>query len=114
MKQARAFVQHSVTASHGDSEGTPVAILEAGAIGLPVVSTRHGGIKDVVVEGQTGFLVEEGDVQGMAERMLCLARDASLAERLGCNARNRICAEFSMENSIDNLSRIMKNAVERS
>lgn len=81
MRQARCFVQHSVVARSGDSEGTPVAVLEAGATGLPVVSTLHAGIPDVVIEGQTGFLVAEHDVEGMAERMLRLAQDAELAGR---------------------------------
>ena len=65
MRKARVFVQHSIRTVRGDSEGTPVSILEAGAAGLPVVSTRHAGIKDVVQHGSTGFLVEEGDVEGI-------------------------------------------------
>ena len=69
MQQARAFVQHSITTHDGDSEGTPVAVLEAGASGLPVVSTRHAGIKDAVIHEKTGFLVAEGDIARMAEHM---------------------------------------------
>jgi colanic acid/amylovoran biosynthesis glycosyltransferase len=69
MQAARAFVQHSVEAHDGDSEGTPIAILEAGACGLPVIATRHAGIPEVVVDGETGLLVDEGDVSGMAEHM---------------------------------------------
>jgi colanic acid/amylovoran biosynthesis glycosyltransferase len=64
MRNARGFVQHSVEAASGDSEGMPVAILEAGASGLPVVATRHAGIPDAVIEGTTGFLVDEHDVDG--------------------------------------------------
>ena len=112
MRQARAFVQHSVTTSYGDSEGTPVAILEAGSAGLPVVSTRHAGIKDVVIHGETGFLVEEGDIDGMAEYMLWLARDPTLAARLGEKARERICSEFSMEKSVGNLWHIIETVIE--
>ena len=48
---ARCFVQHSVVPSYGDAEGTPVAILEAQAAGLPAVATRHAGIVDAVVDG---------------------------------------------------------------
>jgi colanic acid/amylovoran biosynthesis glycosyltransferase len=111
LRKARCFVQHSVVAPDGDSEGTPVAILEAGASGLPVVSTRHGGIPDVVVEGETGFLVEEGDVSGMADRMLRLAEDPGLAGRFGRQARARIEAEFSMEKRIGQLWIIIESCI---
>lgn len=62
MKQARCYVPHSVVAPSGDCEGKPVAILEAWAAGLPVVSTRHAGIPNVVVGQETGFVVDEGDI----------------------------------------------------
>ena len=55
MRSVRCFVQHSVEAASGDCEGTPVAIIEAGATGLPVVATRHGGIPDVVIEGRVAL-----------------------------------------------------------
>ena len=61
-----AFMQHSIVADSGDSEGTPVAILEAQAASLPVIATRHAGIPDVVINNKTGLLVEELDVEGMA------------------------------------------------
>jgi glycosyltransferase involved in cell wall biosynthesis len=111
MRQARAFVQHSIRTNYGDSEGTPLTVVEAGATGLPVVATRHTGIEDVVVNGETGFLVDEGDVEGMAERMLQLGRDVPLAARLGRAAREWICAEFSMEKSIDILWRIIEATI---
>lgn len=107
MKQSRCFVQHSLVASNGDCEGTPVSIIEAGATGLPVVSTRHAGIPDVVVEGETGFLVDEGDVAGMAEAMIKLASDGELAARMGKAARARIESEFSSEKRLENLWRII-------
>lgn len=108
MRAARAFVQHSVRSRIGDSEGTPVAVLEAGASGLPVVATRHGGIPDVVIDGETGLLVDEWDVDGMAEHMVQLARDPALASRLGQNAKARIRREFPVEKSIENLWRIIE------
>jgi len=114
MRRARALVQHSVRTSSGDSEGTPVAVLEAQAAGLPVVATRHGGIVDVVLENETGLLVDEGDVRGMAEEMLRLAREPEMAARLGKAARARICAEFSMEKSIATLWRIIEKAMAQS
>jgi len=111
MRRARCFVQHSVVAPNGDSEGTPVAILEAGASGLPVVSTHHAGIPDVVIEGKTGFLVEERDVSGMAERMLRLATNPALAGRMGRCARSWIEAEFSITKRVGRLSEIIQSCV---
>lgn len=99
MRRARCFVQHSIEAPNGDCEGTPVGILEAGASGLPVVATRHAGIPDVVVDGETGLLVEEKDVRGMAAHMLALARDPALAGALGEKARRHIAENFSIEQS---------------
>jgi colanic acid/amylovoran biosynthesis glycosyltransferase len=110
MGGARAFVQHSVTAPSGDSEGTPVGVIEASASGLPVVATRHGGIPDVVIDGETGLLVEEGDVAGMAERMLRLVDDPPLAARLGAAGRARVIESFSMERSIAGLWDILARA----
>lgn len=110
MRKARAFVQHSLEAHNGDSEGTPVAVLEAGASGLPVVSTRHAGIPDVVIEEVTGLLVEERDVQGMTTEMLRLARDPGLAAKLGRSAREHIRHHFSMDRRINRLWSIIDGA----
>ncbi len=112
MRQARAFVQHSVTTSWGDMEGTPVAVLEAGAAALPVVATRHAGLQEAVVHGKTGFLVAEGDVDGMAVHMLALARDPDLAAHLGRRGREHICTKFSMARSIGRLWEIMARLIQ--
>jgi glycosyltransferase involved in cell wall biosynthesis/protein-L-isoaspartate O-methyltransferase len=112
LRQARMLVQHSVRAADGDSEGTPVVVLEAGATGLPVIATDHAGIRDVVVDGQTGFLVKEGDVGGMAECMIRLVEEPALANRLGKAARERICSEFTMQKSIANLWRIITASIQ--
>ena len=113
MRQARALVQHSVTASNGDSEGTPVAVLEAGAIGLPVVSTRHAGIPDVVAEGVTGLLVDERDVGEMARHMLTLIGNPALSAELGRNAAAHVRQYYTMEQSISRLTRILRAAANR-
>jgi len=112
MRGVRAFVQHSIQTSYGGKEGTPNAIMEAGASGLPVVATRHGGIPDVVLDGETGLLVEEGDIDGMAQHLLQLAREPELARRLGQAGRVKIRAEFSMEKSISQVWMRMKDCMQ--
>lgn len=110
MRCARAFVQHSVEAPDGDCEGTPVAILEASASGLPVVATKHGGIPDVVLHEQTGLLVNECDVPGMATQMLRLVQQPELAASLGRAGRQRVQAHFSTDRSISRLWEILQGA----
>lgn len=105
-----AFLQHSVTAADGGVEGTPVGILEAGASGVPVISTRHEGIKDVVIEGETGILVDEFDINGMAEAMMTLAADPAKAAAMGKKARINIEGNYSLQIHIDKLAAIISNA----
>lgn len=112
MRRARAFVQHSVEALSGDCEGTPVAILEAGASGLPIVSTRHAGIPDVVIEERTGLLVDERDVNGMAAQMIRLIENPRLAEKLGDAAREHIKAHFSMQHSLHRLWSVIESCIQ--
>ncbi len=111
MSDSLAFVQHSITAPDGDSEGMPVVILEAGAVGLPVISTFHAGIPDIVQDGVTGFLVKEKDVKGMAERMLLLVNDFDLAKKMGGTARKRISENFTMEMHIAKLNELIRNVL---
>lgn len=113
MRAARCFVQHSVEAPNGDCEGTPLGVLEAGASGLPVVSTRHAGIPDAVVEGETGLLVAEGDVGGMAGAMARLADDPALAGGMGRAARRHIAENFSVERSDRNLWAVIESCISR-
>ncbi|MFW6303225.1 MAG: glycosyltransferase family 4 protein [Candidatus Sumerlaeota bacterium] len=96
LKEGRCFVQHCMACESVEAEGGPsVSLLEACSAGLPAVVSRCGGLKDVVEDGQTGFLVDEGDIAAMAERMLKLAEDPSLATKMGNAARLRVEHHFS-------------------
>ncbi|MBK8877242.1 MAG: glycosyltransferase [Haliscomenobacter sp.] len=109
--RARAFVQHSIVAPvTGDSEGTPVAIVEASAAGLPVIATRHAGIKDTIVHGETGFLVGETEVEAMAEYMALLASEPQLAGKLGKAGAQFARLEFAQEKLIGRLWTIISSA----
>jgi glycosyltransferase involved in cell wall biosynthesis len=70
LEEAHIFLHHSVTASKdGDMEGIPNAVMEAMAMGLPVLSTWHSGIPELVEDGVNGFLVEEHNIEEYAERL---------------------------------------------
>jgi colanic acid/amylovoran biosynthesis glycosyltransferase len=107
---ACCFVQHSVTPSYGDAEGTPVAILEAGAAGLPVVATRHAGISDVVIDGETGYLTAEHDVNGMAAAMVELLGNPSRCRSMGNAARQHVRSNFSIEEHVSRLQNAIDSA----
>jgi colanic acid/amylovoran biosynthesis glycosyltransferase len=70
LERARVFCAPSVTLQDGQSEAFGIVFLEAQAMGVPVVSFRHGGIPETMVEGVTGLLADERDVNGLAEQML--------------------------------------------
>jgi glycosyltransferase involved in cell wall biosynthesis len=97
MNETDIFIQHSIVAANGDEEGMPVAILEAMAAALPVVSTRHAGIPEVVEDGVTGFLVEERDSGMMAARLVDLARDEHRRVSMGHVGWARVGEAFSWE-----------------
>lgn len=105
-----AFVQHSVTTESGDSEGTPVSILEAGAAGIPVISTIHAGIPDVVIHGITGYLVAEDDIFAMRDYMLLILKHPDEAMKMGMSAKSHISKYYSMEVSINGLKKILEIA----
>jgi glycosyltransferase involved in cell wall biosynthesis len=96
VRRAAVFVQHSVTAPNGDTEGLPGAICEAMAAALPVISTRHSGIPEAVVEGETGLLVAEGDAEGMGAALIALLRDPARAAAMGAAGRRRALDRFDV------------------
>ena len=108
MKDADIFLQHSITDPEtGDEEGLPVAILEAIAHTLPVVSTRHAGIPEAVIDGSTGYLVDERDSKGMAEGIANLIRDPDLCQQMGREGWARARDHFSWERERAALLRIL-------
>ncbi len=110
LQRSGVFLQHSVTSGGGDMEGWPVSIAEAMAAGLPVVSTRHAGITSQVVDGTTGFLVDERDWNAMGEAMLTLARDPTLRTRMGRAGRERAARCFDQKHMIDKLETVLMAA----
>ncbi len=112
MQEATVFVQHSVTAANGDKEGTPNTVLEAAACELPVVSTYHAGIPEAVINGRTGWLVKESDVQGMADYMLQLIQQPGKAIEMGREGRKHIEAHYDLKEQIKKLFEVLRKSVE--
>jgi colanic acid/amylovoran biosynthesis glycosyltransferase len=77
------FLLPSVTGRQGDQEGTPVALMEALAVGVPVVSTDHSGIPELVVDGESGFLVPERDVEALATKLQYLIQHPEQWPQMG-------------------------------
>jgi colanic acid/amylovoran biosynthesis glycosyltransferase len=84
LRECGVFVQHSITdPDTGSEEGLPAAIQEAMAYGMAVVSTRHAGIPEAVIEGETGLLVDEGDAEAMAGAILEASSNALVLGKAG-------------------------------
>ena len=83
------------------AEGISNTILEAMACGLPVVATRVGGNEELVVEGETGFLVSRSDPGAMAETLLHYLEDDTLRDRHGAAARRRVEKHFSIHGMVN-------------
>ena len=78
-------------------EGVPMAAIESMAAGMPMVVTDCGALRDIIVDGEHGFIVPVGDSSAMAERLVALADDSKLRERLGESARNRVHRMYRIE-----------------
>lgn len=97
LDRAQIFILSSVTASDGDTEGTPTVLMEAQACGLPVVSTLHSGIPEVVLDGKSGFLVPERDVDALTERLQYLVEHPELWPEMGRCGRRLVEKKYDIK-----------------
>jgi glycosyltransferase involved in cell wall biosynthesis len=93
-RRAALFALTPCVTDDGDRDGIPVAILEAMACGLPVVTTTVAGIPEAVIHGQTGLLAEPHDVPSIAEHLAALLADEPRRRRLGLQARRTVADLF--------------------
>jgi glycosyltransferase involved in cell wall biosynthesis len=96
MSRAALLAAPSVTARDGDAEGLPTVIVEAAAASLPTVATRHSGIPEAVLDGQTGILVAERDAEALAARIGHLLDSSELRGRMGAAARRLAEVKFDL------------------
>jgi colanic acid/amylovoran biosynthesis glycosyltransferase len=96
MERSHVLLAPSITAEDGDEEGIPNVIKEAMAIGLPVVSTLHAGIPELVTDRESGFLVPERDVSALANKIIALHDHPETWSELARAGRRKIEAEFEI------------------
>ncbi len=111
LAQAHLFIAPSVTSRDGDMEGIPTVLMEAMATGLPVISTSHSGIPELVEDGISGKLVGERDVDGLAQAIRELVARADDWPAMGMAGREKVLREFNIERLNGKLERLFEGIV---
>jgi len=109
--QAGVFVLPSVVAPDGNRDGIPVALMEAMASGLPVVSTTVSGIPELITDEKSGLLVPPGDPERLAASLERLLTTAGLGQRLARSARTAIEERFNLELESRRLLQLFRQTV---
>ncbi|OEU66736.1 MAG: hypothetical protein BBJ57_09470 [Desulfobacterales bacterium PC51MH44] len=108
-EKAHIFIFSSLTARNGDQEGQGLVLSEAQAMGLPVISTLVGGIPEGVLEGKSGFLVPERDVEALAERLQYLIEHLEVWPEMGRYGRNFMAKHYDIKKLNQRLVNIYQN-----
>ena len=103
------FLLTSITSSLGDEEGIPGSIREAMSMQLPVIATHHGGIPELVIDKQSGFLVPEKDIAALTQKMKILIDDPKLRHEMGNAGREIIKNKFNIDKLNRQLEEIYYN-----
>lgn len=111
MQQAEIFVLPSETAASGAREALGIVFNEASACGIPIVSTRHGGIPEAVLDGETGLLVSEGDDAALANALTKLLDNADLRARMGLRGREFVLESFDIAKQTKILESFYSDAI---
>jgi colanic acid/amylovoran biosynthesis glycosyltransferase len=107
------FLAPSVTAADGNQDAPVNTLKEAMAMGLPVISTYHGGIPELVEDGVNGFLVPERDANAIAQKLAYLIEHPELWKSMGTAGRHRVEEKYDMEKLNDELVEIYQSLLEQ-
>ncbi|MDE2215718.1 MAG: glycosyltransferase [Planctomycetota bacterium] len=114
LKKAHIYIQPSVTAQNGDSEGgAPTTLLEAQATGIPVLSSYHADIPEVVINGKSGFLVPERDADVLAERLEYLINHPEQWPSMGREGRRHVERNYNIYEEVENLEHVYNTLVSK-
>lgn len=97
VSESHLLIQHCLTLPGGGIESQGLSVMEAMSCGLVPIVTRHGAFPDYIRDGKTGWLVDEGDINAMAKRLVRMAADPAARRRIGVAARDVITREFSRD-----------------
>jgi colanic acid/amylovoran biosynthesis glycosyltransferase len=111
LREADILLAPSVTSQGGDREGVPGAIVEALAWGLPVLSTRHSGIPEVIQDGESGFLVAERDTEALTEKLEYLIEHPEFWPEMGRKGRKYVEEHYDIDKLNDRLVEIYQRLV---
>ena len=103
-----------VFALSSDWEGNPLSVMEAMASGLPIVSTAVGGVPDLFASGREGFLVQQGDVQGLSNAMTALLSNPEVRQSMGIAAAQRARENFDVSKMIQEYEQVYENLLDHS
>ena len=110
-QKANVFVLPAIVDKKGDTEGLGVVLIEAIEYGLPVVASNDGGIPDVIINEQTGLLVEAKNSDALVDAFLKLEEDTALSQKLVSGARDHIRKYFSWKPIIKNQMEVYKSVL---
>ncbi|WAL58380.1 glycosyltransferase [Thermocoleostomius sinensis] len=112
LNHSHILLAPSVTASDGNQEGIPVALMEAMAMGLPVISTYHSGIPELVEDDVSGFLVPERNIEALANKLEDLLQQPERWVKMGQSGRSRVEEQFNINKLNDRLVEIYQALIE--
>jgi glycosyltransferase involved in cell wall biosynthesis len=112
LRKCDVLLAPSVVTRIGERESGLIVVKEAAASGVPAVGSVHGGIPEIIDEGKTGFLVQERDVDGLANRLGELLADQALRERMGVAARAKMEREYDVQKQVVELEGFYDEAIE--
>jgi len=103
LAQADLFVNPSY------GEGLPTSVLEAGAMGLPVIATDVGGTKEIIDNGENGYLIRPGNVKSLRSKIQSLLKNKKTGERFGKALQKKVRSHFDWNKITDKIEKVLKS-----